>query len=80
MAASTSMAWKPPSAVGPPSGIGPLGVVLRWSVSLLVSGFICYLLTRYLTAPILRLREASQHLAQGDLSTRASRGHGAPPR
>ena len=38
------------------------------------SGFICYLLTRYLTAPILRLREASQHLAQGDLSTRATAG------
>jgi two-component system sensor histidine kinase CpxA len=55
----------------PPDGVGPLGVALRWSVSLLVSGVICYLLTRYLTAPILRLREASQHLAQGDLSTRA---------
>ena len=59
---------------GPPGGIDPLGVVLRWSVSLLVSGFICYLLTRYLTTPILRLREASQHLAQGDLSTRAAAG------
>jgi signal transduction histidine kinase len=59
---------------GPPSGIGPLGVALRWSVSLLVSGLICYLLARYLTAPILRLREASQHLAQGDLSSRAAAG------
>jgi two-component system, OmpR family, sensor histidine kinase CpxA len=59
---------------GPSSGIGLLGVPLRWSVSLLVSGFICYLLARYLTAPILRLREASQHLAQGDLSTRATAG------
>jgi two-component system sensor histidine kinase CpxA len=51
-----------------------LGVALRWSVTLLVSGIICYLLTRYLTAPILRLREASQQLAQGDLSTRAAAG------
>jgi two-component system, OmpR family, sensor histidine kinase CpxA len=59
---------------GPPSGIDPLGVALRWSVSLLVSGLICYVLTRYLTTPILRLREASQHLAQGDLSTRAAAG------
>ena len=59
---------------GPPPGIGLLGIALRWSVALLVSGFICYLLTRYLTAPILRLREASQHLAQGDLSTRAAAG------
>lgn len=56
---------------GPPAGIGPFGVALRRSVPLLVSGFICYLLTRYLTAPILRLREASQRLAQGELSIRA---------
>ena len=59
---------------GPPSGISLLGVALRWSVTLLVSGIICYLLTRYLTTPILRLREASQRLAQGDLSTRAAAG------
>jgi two-component system, OmpR family, sensor histidine kinase CpxA len=59
---------------GPPTGIGPLGVALRWSVTLLVSGLICYVLTRYLTAPILRLREASQQLAQGNLSTRAAAG------
>jgi two-component system sensor histidine kinase CpxA len=59
---------------GPPPGIGPFGIVLRWSVPLLVSGLICYLLTRYLTAPLLRLQEASQHLAAGDLSTRAAAG------
>jgi two-component system sensor histidine kinase CpxA len=59
---------------GPPPGIGPSGFLLRWSVAFLVSGFICYLLTRYLTAPVLRLREASQHLAAGDLSTRAAAG------
>jgi two-component system sensor histidine kinase CpxA len=47
---------------------------LRWSVAFLVSGIICYLLTRYLTAPILRLREASKQLAQGDFSTRAAAG------
>ncbi len=57
---------------GPPPGIRPSGFLLRWSVAFLVSGFICYLLTRYLTAPVLRLREASQHLAAGDLSTRAA--------
>ena len=59
---------------GPPPGIGPFGIVLRWSVPFLVSGLICYLLTRYLTAPVLRLQEASQHLAAGDLSTRAAAG------
>jgi two-component system, OmpR family, sensor histidine kinase CpxA len=59
---------------GPPQGISHLGFALRWSVPLLVSGLICYLLTRYLTAPILRLREASKQLAQGDFSTRAAAG------
>jgi two-component system sensor histidine kinase CpxA len=59
---------------GPPQGISHLGFALRWSVAFLVSGIICYLLTRYLTAPILRLREASQKLAQGDFSTRAAAG------
>jgi two-component system sensor histidine kinase CpxA len=59
---------------GPPPGIGPSGFALRWSVAFLVSGIICYLLTRYLTAPILRLREASKQLAQGDFSTRAAAG------
>ena len=44
----------------------------KWGIALLVSGFICYLLTRYLTTPILRLRAASQQLAAGDLSTRAA--------
>ncbi len=59
---------------GPPPGIGRSGFALRWSVPFLVSGIICYLLTRYLTAPILRLREASKQLAQGDFSTRAAAG------
>ena len=59
---------------GPPPGIGLSGIALRWSVAFLVSGIICYLLARYLTAPILRLRKASQHLAAGDLSTRAAAG------
>lgn len=59
---------------GPPKGIGLVGIALRWSVPFLVSGLICYLLARYLTAPILRLREASQYLATGDLSTRAATG------
>jgi len=45
---------------------------LRWGVSLGVSGLICYLLTLYLTAPILRLRTAARQLAAGNLSARAS--------
>ena len=53
-------------------GIDRSAVVFQWAVALLVSGIICYLLTRYLTTPILRLRRASQQLAAGDLSTRAT--------
>jgi two-component system sensor histidine kinase CpxA len=48
--------------------------LLEWGVAFSVSGIICYFLTRYLTAPILQLREASQRLAQGDLGTRAAPG------
>jgi two-component system sensor histidine kinase CpxA len=51
-------------------GINRTAVVLQWGVALLVSGLICSLLTRYLTAPILGLREMSQKLARGDLSAR----------
>jgi two-component system sensor histidine kinase CpxA len=57
--------------VGAP-GIGKSAIVLRLCLAFFVSFCICYLLTRYLTAPILRLREASHRLAAGDLSTRAS--------
>ena len=55
-------------------GIDRAAVLLQWGVALLVSGLICLLLTRYLTAPILQLREMSQKLAAGDLSVRARFG------
>jgi two-component system sensor histidine kinase CpxA len=53
--------------------IGRTAIAVRICVVLLVSFCVCYLLARYLTAPILRLREASQLLAAGNLSTRASK-------
>jgi two-component system, OmpR family, sensor histidine kinase CpxA len=49
-------------------------IALRWGLAFLVSGFICYLLTRYLTAPILELREVSQKLAAGNFEVRAAQG------
>lgn len=52
-------------------GMDRAAVLLRFAVALSVSGFICYLLTLYLTGPILRLRQAAQQLAGGRLSTRA---------
>ena len=54
------------------AGADRYSFALEWSVALLVSGCICYLLTRHITTPILRLREASQHLASGKLSARAA--------
>jgi two-component system, OmpR family, sensor histidine kinase CpxA len=57
--------------VGTPA-ISRTAIIVRVCVVLLVSFCICYLLARYLTAPVLRLREATQLLAAGDLSTRAS--------
>jgi two-component system sensor histidine kinase CpxA len=48
--------------------------LLQWGVALLVSGLICSLLTRFLTAPILQLQQMSQRLAAGDLSVRTSSG------
>jgi two-component system, OmpR family, sensor histidine kinase CpxA len=63
-----------PPSPGPPAGarMTRLGFALQWGVALFVSGLICYLLTRYLTTPILRLREAAHELASGNLSARAS--------
>jgi len=55
-------------------GISRFGFALQWGVAFLVSGCICYLLARYITGPVLRLREASQQLATGELSTRAAAG------
>jgi two-component system, OmpR family, sensor histidine kinase CpxA len=54
-------------------GVDRSAVLLQWGVALVVSGLICSLLTRYLTGPILQLREVSLKLAAGDLTARASR-------
>jgi two-component system, OmpR family, sensor histidine kinase CpxA len=71
---ATELLPPPGTPPGPAGGarMTRLGFALQWGVALFVSGLICYLLTRYLTAPILRLREAAHQLASGDLSARAS--------
>lgn len=48
-------------------GIPGLGIV----IAIISSGLVCYFLARYVSAPIVRLREATQRLAAGDLSARA---------
>ncbi len=65
---------KPPP---PPGENQPWGMILfRLLVVLAVSGFICYLLARYLTAPILKLGAAVRQMATGDLSVRISHALG----
>jgi two-component system sensor histidine kinase CpxA len=53
-----------------PGGVPGLGIL----IAVLSSGLVCYILSRYLTSPILRLRHATQKLAGGDLSARAGGG------
>jgi two-component system sensor histidine kinase CpxA len=61
---------------GPRAALGTNrpALLLQWGIALLVSGLICSLLTRYITGPILGLREMSQKLAAGDLSARTASG------
>jgi signal transduction histidine kinase len=54
-----------------PNGVPGIGIL----IFVLTSGLVCYLLAKFLTSPVLRLRKAAQKLASGDLSTRV----GAPP-
>jgi two-component system, OmpR family, sensor histidine kinase CpxA len=44
-----------------------MGILL----AILTSGLVCFLLARYVTAPVVRLRAATQRLSEGDLTARA---------
>jgi signal transduction histidine kinase len=56
---------------GPRIFFGPHGFpVTGLVISVLTSGLVCYFLAYYLTAPIVRLRAATQRLSAGDLSAR----------
>jgi len=48
----------------------PRGLAAQILVILLSAGLGCYLLARYLTAPIVQLRDATRKLAAGDLTAR----------
>ena len=63
------IAMLPPGPFGP-DGVPGLGIL----IAIISSGLVCYLLARYLTSPIGRLREATRRLAEGDLSARAGGG------
>jgi two-component system sensor histidine kinase CpxA len=65
---------------GPPPGgpHGPHGVLsesgsvlgLRLLVVILTAGALCYLLARYITTPVVKLREVTRQVTEGDLSAR----------
>ena len=50
-----------------PHRVPGLGIL----IAIVSSGLVCYILARYLTSPIVRLRGATQKLASGDLTARA---------
>lgn len=60
---------------GPRVFFGPRGLpVPGLIIAVISSGFVCYLLSWYMTQPIVRLRAATRQLAAGDLTARS----GAP--
>ncbi len=60
---------------GPRVFFGPRGMPVRWlAIAVICSGLVCYLLSWYMTKPIVRLRAAARQLAAGDLTART----GAP--
>jgi two-component system, OmpR family, sensor histidine kinase CpxA len=60
---------------GPRVFFGPRGMPVPGLIILIItSGLVCYLLSWYLTKPIVRLRAATRQLAAGDLTARS----GAP--
>jgi len=60
---------------GPRVFFGPRGMPMRWLlIAVVCSGLVCYLLSWFMTKPIIRLRAATRQLAAGDLTARS----GAP--
>lgn len=58
----------------PPIPLGPdwKTRILRFLAVILTAGLLCYALARYLVSPIVKLREATRKIADGDLQTRVS--------
>jgi two-component system sensor histidine kinase CpxA len=66
---------------GPRVLFGPRGVPgLALFIAVVSSGLVCYILARYMTGPVVRLREATRKLAAGDLSARAGTAWGGAKR
>jgi signal transduction histidine kinase len=50
----------------------PVAQALRVLAVLLTAGLLCYLLTRYIVSPVIKLRAVTGQVARGDLSARVS--------
>jgi signal transduction histidine kinase len=68
----------PPGGHHPPPLHGPFGIfedsssalLLRALAAMLAAGALCYLLARYMVEPVVRLREVTRQVTEGDLSAR----------
>lgn len=52
--------------------LSPRSLILRTVIAFLVAGITCYILAKSLTAPIAKLRQATQAIAHGNLATRVA--------
>ncbi|MGB4600633.1 MAG: ATP-binding protein [Trichlorobacter sp.] len=50
--------------------LGNPNMAFQLSIVLIISGFVCFLLTRYLVSPLIVLRDATGRFASGELSVR----------
>lgn len=66
-AAVGDLSFQPPQA---PPHRGPYFGLPRIIMALMISGIVCYALTRYLSSPVFALRAATQQFARGDLDAR----------
>ncbi|MCK9293573.1 MAG: ATP-binding protein [Desulfobulbaceae bacterium] len=64
---------EPPRPLFPPMGHRPWDNILLFSI---FGGLVCYFLARSLTAPIRKLREATNRIAGGDFSVRVAKEMG----
>ena len=75
----------PPPGTPPPSflmGPGPPPppstplFLLRLFITLIISGGVCYWFARYLTSPVIKLRDATRRFAYGELTVRVGKNTG----
>jgi signal transduction histidine kinase len=61
---------------GPPPHPNNTLFLFRLLITLFISGGVCYWLARYLTAPVVKLRDATRRFAGGELAVRIGPGNG----